>query len=200
MARLLAIGLALLWLAACGGTDDVISHDGPWPSAEERTLAEGMAPTPFTAAQIRAACPAGRRSTYRVESAGRTPFLQVTHFLSSDAEGAQVESSMTELDGTRLGGTRRSRSTWSEFQAHASFPADATEVSEVVVEVPAGRYACWRYVVERRAEDGTSSRAVFDFAKALPGPPIRLEQKVGGTVRSTMTLLDSVVDRVIADS
>ena len=77
---------ALVLLSGCGERDPEGAATVPWPSEDARRMRPEHAPTPFTAEQIRAACPVGRRSTFRVEMPGRTPFLQTFHFTAADDE------------------------------------------------------------------------------------------------------------------
>ena len=142
------------------------------------------APTPFTADQIRTACPAGRRSTFRIEMPGRTPFLQTFHFQAVDLEGAEVLVTLRDEDGRSLGEPQTSRSDWSGFQAHASYPAEHTTITETEETVPAGTYAGFLYRVEL---DGTVTEAFF--ARELPGPPVRMVRSRDGVAELTMTLV-----------
>jgi hypothetical protein len=147
------------------------------------------APTPFTAEQIRAACPVGRRSTFRVEMPGRTPFLQTFHFTVADAEGAEVTFTIRDEQGRSLGEPTTSKSDWRGFQAHASWPAAETTITETEETVPAGTFAGFLYRVEGEdAEDGRLVTEAF-FARALPGPPVRMVRSRGGEVEMAMTLV-----------
>jgi hypothetical protein len=96
--------------------------------ADPHVLAPGFAPTPFTAAEIRAGCPAGRVSIVRTPDG-----LGSTRFASDDDEGAWIED--TPLDESRrpVGPVERERSTWLELQEHAAFPAQSTEGGKTLV-------------------------------------------------------------------
>jgi hypothetical protein len=143
-------------------------------------------PTPFTADEIRAACPAGRFLRFRVERAGEATVIRVSHYVSNDLEGTVQESWAETPRGRRLGSPERERSTWLELQAHASFPAETTDRTEETIEIPAGRFACLRYT--RKDPDGTWR---FWFALDLPGQPVRYEHEADGAVVSSVTLLEN---------
>jgi hypothetical protein len=177
----------VLGLGGCGG-DDMGTRE--WPSEEVRTMRDGAAPTPFTAAQIREACPPGRRSTYRIEIPGRPVFLQTFHFLESDEEGCDIEMIRTNLEGISLAEPSTSRSTWEELQSHASWPKNATTIRVADVEVPAGPFPeASLYIVERTA-GGKATVTQSYFARELPGPPVKMVQLVDGETLMTMTLVE----------
>lgn len=147
------------------------------------------APTPFTADQIREACPVGRQSTFRVEMPGRTPFLQTFHFVEADAEGAMVRFTLRDEGGKFLGEPTTSRSDWRGFQAHASFPAAGTTITETEETVPAGTFVGFLY---RVVTEETNVEAFF--AKSLPGPPVRLIRSRDGVPEMTMTLVSHEIE------
>lgn len=144
-------------------------------------------PTPFTAAEIRTACPAGRMLRYRIARAGQDAIVRVTRYVSSDDDGAVRESWHESVDGRRLTSPERDRSSWPELQRHASFPAATTTRAEEEIETPAGRFVCLRYT--RIDEQGTWR---FWFARDLPGQPVRFEQQVSHDTVFTATLIENV--------
>ena len=129
-------------------------------------------PTPFTADEIRIGCPPGRTVRSLVVEARSEPYVHVTRFVSGDAGGAEQESWTEAPDGARLTEPRRARSSWLDFQGHASMPAAATEIAEEEIDIPAGRFACLRYT--RRDGDSVS---IFWFAKSAPGMPLKFEER-----------------------
>lgn len=147
------------------------------------------APTPFSAAQIRAACPVGRVDTFLIESADRPPVHQTTRFVHSTFNGAVFEASMSTLDGKPVGEPLRARATWDDLQAHASHPASTTRITDDVVRVPAGSFDCWVYTVTT----GVDVQRLY-FAKDLAGPPVRAVQEVDGEERLDMQLVEHRVD------
>jgi hypothetical protein len=150
-------------------------------------------PTPFTADEIRAACPAGRSLRLRVERAGEPTIIRVSQYVANDLEGTVQESWAEAPDGRRLEPPERERSTWLELQAHASFPADTTERDDETIEIPAGRFACLRYT--RKDPDGVWR---FWFALDLPGQPVRYEHEVDGAVVSSVTLLENLTGSAVS--
>ena len=124
-----------------------------------------------------------------VVESGKEPYVHVTRFVSGDAEAAEQESWTETPDGLRLTQPRRRRSSWLDFQGHASMPAATTEIVEEEIDIPAGRYACLCYT--RRDGDAIST---FWFAKSAPGMPLRFEERLNGELVSSSTALE---DRVV---
>jgi hypothetical protein len=143
-------------------------------------------PTPFTAEEIRVGCPPGRMVRSLVIETGSAPYVQVTRFVSGDADGAEQESWTETPDGVRLTEPKLRRSTWLEFQGHASMPAATTEIAEEEIEIPAGRFACLRYT--RRDGDSVST---FWFARSAPGMPLKFEEREAGEVVFSSTAIEN---------
>ena len=143
-------------------------------------------PTPFTADEIRAACRPGRELRLRVERFGQDPVVHVARYVDGDEERAVQESWDETLGGERLGEPETTSETWLELQAHASFPAVATEVGEETIDIPAGRFACRRYI--ETVEDGRRS---FWFATDLPGQPVRWEIRSGDRLVLSVVLVEN---------
>ncbi len=160
------------------------SHITTQPT-DPHILEAGHAPTPFTAAEIRRGCPAGRTIRLLVEIEGQDPLLSVNRFVEADAEGATVERTRLTLAGEPLGAAVQGRETWLELQAHASFPADRTEIAPERVETPLGGLDCLRYTVT----DGATVET-FWFARTKPGMPIKYVTKEDGTVTSVVTVVE----------
>jgi hypothetical protein len=150
----------------------------PMPPDSHRLRPDHL-PTPFSAAQIRAACPAGRTIRIREEAAGEEPTYRRIVFVEADAETSVQELQSTDADGTPLGEASLGRATWLDLQRHASQPADATTVEEVRLALPFGEFECWLYTV--MAPD---AELQFWFAKELPGMPVQVEQWVHGALAS----------------
>ena len=141
-------------------------------------------PTPFSAAEIRVGCPPGRTVRSLVTEGDAAPFVHVVRFVAVDDDGAEQESWTETVDGVPTTEPKRRRSTWLEFQGHASMPAATTEIAEETIEIPAGRFDCLRYT--RR--DGTSV-STFWFARSAPGMPLRFQDVEDGvTVYSSVAL------------
>lgn len=154
---------------------------------DPHVLGPGRAPTPFTAVEIRAGCPAGRTVRMRVDAVGEAPFFRVSRFAECDATGATLERSRQSLDGSPLGAPAANRVTWLDLQAHASFPAGATTVEPERIETAIGVLDCLRYTVR----DGATEEG-FWFATALPGMPIRYLTRTDGAVVTTGSVVDNV--------
>lgn len=144
--------------------------------------------TPFSAAEIRAGCPVGRVSIFRMDSNGQRA-LQVFHFLTNDEKGADFEVAMLSPDGKQQIQQSKSRSTWVQFQSHASFAKDITTRSEARITTPAGTFDCWRYLVVERKPGKTSEKRLY-FAKRIPGPPIKMTTHVNGKMAFEMALVE----------
>ncbi|MEY9952394.1 hypothetical protein [Leifsonia sp. EB34] len=146
---------------------------------DPHVLAPGLAPTPFTAAEIRAGCPTGRVSVVRSPNG-----LTAIRFAEGDAEGAWIEDTPLDDSGKPAGPVERERSTWLELQEHAAFPAEHTTIDRVELPGPLERRRCLRYTVRRG--DAT---LVFWFAVDLPGMPIRVERTEDGETRTTLEVV-----------
>jgi hypothetical protein len=144
-------------------------------TADDHTLRPDHHPTPFSAEEIRIGCPPGRTVRMRVVEAGEPPYVAVTRFVDGDAEGASQEFWRESLDGVRLTEPRRRRSTWLDFQGHASMPLAETTVHEETIDIPAGRYDCLVYTRTEGDEETT-----FWFARSAPGMPLKLEERKAG--------------------
>jgi hypothetical protein len=155
-------------------------------TGDPHVLGPGRAPTPFTADEIRGACPPGRTIRLRVDVVGETPFHRVNRFVECDQAGATMERARLSLDGVPLGEPEVNRVTWRDLQAHASFPADDTMIESERIVTAIGELDCLRYTVR----DGVAEE-VFWFAKDLPGMPIRYLSRTGGQIVMTVSVLDN---------
>ncbi|WAC67090.1 hypothetical protein OVA14_04890 [Agrococcus sp. SL85] len=135
--------------------------------SDPHVLGEGLAPTPFTAEEIRRGCPDGHELRIRTTEGGATS-LRASRFEDGDAEGATIVSGPVDEAGAWLGEPVRARATWAQLQAHAAFPADRTTIAAERVALSIGERDCLCYAV--RGEEGVST---FWFALAHPGMPLR---------------------------
>jgi hypothetical protein len=142
-------------------------------------------PTPFTAAEIRDGCPPGRTVRALVVEGHGEPYVHVTRFVAGDADGAEQDAWTETPDGRRLTEPRRRRSTWLEFQRHASMPVASTTIERETIDIPAGRYDCLRYT----RTDGDSVDT-FWFATTAPGMPLRFEERVRGELVYASTAIE----------
>ena len=133
-----------------------------------RIVDPGHAPTPFTADEIRMGCPQGRQVTVVHLGPDETSEYWTTTFAKTDQETALLINQQVGEDGQPLGGASELVATWDELQAHASFPAINTTISEVEVATPIGQMHCLLYEVT----DGPTTKRLW-FAKSLPGLPIK---------------------------
>lgn len=141
---------------------------------ENHRLQPDHAPTPFSAAQIRAGCPAGRTIRVRSERRDEPTTYRVIRFVDVDDDGALQEFRSTDADGRPIGDARRHRSSWLELQGHASKPAATTVIEELDLLLSFDVEACWRYTVT-----GAEGVTIFWFAKRLPGMPVQVEEWIG---------------------
>jgi hypothetical protein len=150
---------------------------------ESHRLEPDHLPTPFSAAQIRAGCPAGRTIRIREETPGVASSFRRIRFIKADEEIAVQEFQATDEAGRPIGEPAVRQSTWLDLQRHASQPAEATTVQEVVLALPFGEFECWLYTVRAPAAE-----LRFWFAKELPGMPAQVEEWVDGSLagRSVM--------------
>jgi hypothetical protein len=153
-------------------------------SDEPYVLEAGHHPTPFTAAEIRAASPPGTLITQVIDAAGEPPLTLVVQWTGVDEEGGTAVSYSIDAGGARSV-PQRSSSSWLELQRHASMPVATTTIDEVVLDSPLGRLDCLRYT--RVENEGTIS--TFWFARAYPGMPVLTERSEKGTVVARSTIV-----------
>ena len=101
----------------------------------------------------------------------------VTRFLEGNEVGAECE-----FDG------QRAFVSWEDLRLHASFPAEATTITEEAVTTDLGTFDCLRYDVVRGERVDR-----FWFAKDLPGMPIVSETVVGDRTVSRSTVVGNDV-------
>jgi hypothetical protein len=156
-------------------------------SYDSRILHSGHAPTPFTAEEIRIGCPAGRTIRLVVDDGG-SRYIRTIRFVAVDENAANQESAAFTVDGEALGEPAIARTTWLEFQEHASFPAAQTTIGREALSSPLGRLECLVYVVE----DGDSTTRYW-FAATKPGMPVKVETQAAGTVTYEMSMVGDEV-------
>ncbi|WP_159577247.1 hypothetical protein [Microbacterium sp. 8M] len=145
---------------------------------DPHVVADGLLPTPFTAAEIRDALRGGATIRIRTDAPDSTVAERINRFSDGDEDGA----TLTSHPAGDPGAAGAKRVTWRELQAHAAFPAERTTVGSDTIEHPLGRLECRRYDV--RDDDGDT---VFWFALAYPGMPVRYETTdETGTTRTTV--------------
>ncbi len=151
---------------------------------DPHVLNAGHAPTPFTAEEIREGCPQGRTIRLSVDAGGGS-YVRVIRFATVDDAGANQESLATTPEGEPLGDLTMDRTSWSEFQEHASFPRATTTIDPEALNTPMGRLECRVYTVR----DGESVTR-FWFAVSRPGMPVKVETRVNDEVTYTMTMIE----------
>ena len=157
---------------------------------DPRILHPGHAPTPFTADEIRTGCPVGRTIRLVVNDGGNR-YLRMIRFLAVDETAANQESSAVTADGEPLGDPAIGRTTWLEFQEHASFPAVATTIEREALNSSLGRLECLVYTV-----DNGESVSRFWFATTRPGMPVKVETRVGGEISYEMAMTGDEISQL----
>lgn len=180
------LALALAFFAGAGAGCPARSARAPDHPSMKNRMRPGHAPTPFSASEIRKACPPGHSRRYLVEIPDRPPLLRVLSFEGGTDDSTEFVSSQTDTKGRPFGEQRRVRARWTALQAHASFPRAATTIKAVTVITPAGAFPSWLYEVRGRTP-GEIDR--YWFAKALPGSPVQYERREAGKLVFRMVLL-----------
>jgi hypothetical protein len=160
----------------------------PLPPESHRLWPDHL-PTPFSAEQIRDACPVGRLIRIRETTPGREPTFREVRYLAVDSEGASQAFTPTDADGRPIGPPVERRSTWLDLQGHASQPADRTTLTETTVELAWGEEPAWLYV---RDEDGDGETR-FWFAQRHAGMPVVVESWAGGELRERREVTSTAV-------
>ena len=155
------------------------------PTEDPRVVQPGHAQTPFTADEIRQGCPAGRTIGLLVEPPDADPFVTINRFVTVDDEGADHETESLTMEGESMDPPSQLRTRWKEFQAHASFSAEQTEIQSEVLETPMGALQCKRYTIT----DGPTSDTYW-FAMDKPGMPVKVETMGPGGITYRMTMIN----------
>jgi len=156
------------------------------PETDPHIVQSGHAPTPFTAAEIRDGCPEGRTIGILIEPRDGDPYLTINRFVTVDEEGADTSTESLTMEGEPIDEEPvETRSKWKEFQAHASFPEEQTEIDSEVLETQMGELRCKRYTVT----DGPTTD-VYWFAVDKPGMPVKVETTSPGGVAFRMTMIN----------
>lgn len=146
-------------------------------------------PTPFTQAQMRAGWVPGVAVRFRMEVAGEPTTLHDWEVLSSpDAD--HVETAVTvrnEEDGSALAPTMTRVLSYEELRQHAAFPSERATMEDALVEGPSGPLPGRRYTV--RSQEDRSQVVTFEFADALPGPPVLMQTRKGDDVIQSMKMV-----------
>lgn len=179
------------FLCACAAPPPPAAAPAPPPSAAAPAPAPApaaveTADTPYTADEIRDACPAGRKIVFRVVEKDRPEVRRVVEFVKSDAGGADVRITETDPSGKVLK-TSESRSTWEELRSHAAFPKDRTTITHRMTVSPLGTLDVFVYKVKTDDDEVTT----YHFAKKLPGPPVTHFTDRGGARVLTSTMESS---------
>jgi hypothetical protein len=173
--------IALLLVLACAHKD---APSGPSPT-ETAAAAQTMARTPYTAAQIRDAMPVGTVIVYRRVEAGKDPYLNRMTVVAADDATGTIADAVVDAQGTVLSEEAPATTRWEDLRKHAEFPVAALQTSDDAVDVPAGHFDTWKYVVT--APDGTVT--TYQFARTLPGPPVSMQVRAGDMVVFSMELV-----------
>jgi hypothetical protein len=185
MRPIMTLLIALVVAQASCGPAPRLDPAAPADRPAETTGGE-MAPTPYTADQIRDASRTGRTYVYRVEAEGEPVRIREMRFFTVDAAGAEIVTTVFDEQGTEIHSEPPSRSSWEELRRHALFPRDAVEISDEEITVPAGTFACMLYTLTDRAEGSVTK---FYFARELPGAPVLFFTDANGHRVMTTTLV-----------
>ena len=141
-------------------------------------------PTPFTADAIRAVTPAGYTVETETEAIGEVAARHRIEFTEVDDERAVMVSTPIDESGEPVGDPRANTADWLDLQAHASFPAGITTITDDTIETPLGTLNCRRYDV--RGDDHTNT---FWFSPSHPGMPVRFTSDADHAPTTTVTAI-----------
>lgn len=184
--------LALALALGCGG-----STARPPATAAGATTDAGadgpddgeLAPTPFSAEQIRDATRVGRTYRFRQEEESEPSREYRIEFVAVDPEGCTIRRTNLGPDGQSTSPPQESRATWTELRDHAQFPRARTTITRETIEVPAGRFDAVKYTVQARMAGHLTAQRYW-FATSMPGAPVRVTHERDGVVIMSMTLLE----------
>lgn len=163
--------------------------------AEAKAPAGEMAPPPFTAEQIRAATPDGRRYVFDLMLMEFGKLRREIVFRDPTETTVRIESKSLSAPG-KPAKAETSTTSWAELVSHAAYPAAATTIEDTEVTVPAGTFAAKLYTIREDGKDGLPKVTQAWFAKALPGAPVKHVIQLGNRTDRVMLLLEhSVPDK-----
>ena len=151
-------------------------------ASDPHVLGPGLAPTPFTADEIRDGCRPGRQISREATANGRTT-RSTSRYLSADDDGGDIETTAYADDGS-VAEREVERVTWAELQGHAAFPAERTTIEQVRLDTPMGAADCLLYTV---TADDVVRRFWFDTRR--PGMPVRVETEEAGVVTAVRAVV-----------
>ena len=171
--------IALLFSLSCA------HKTAPVAAQPTEAPAEAMAPTPYTADQIRDSMPVGAVLVYRRVESGKDPYLNRMTVVSADPAGCKIADAIVDESGAILSEEGESVAGWEDLRKHAEFPATSVVRSDDAVDVPAGHFETWKYVVS----EGDGTVTTYQFARTRPGPPVWMEIRNDGAVAFAMELV-----------
>lgn len=186
--RSLLLSCVVILTACASQAPPPADPPAPKPAASAATAAPAkpaveMAPTPYTAAEIRDACPVGRRIVFRIEQKDQPVVKHVIEFLKNDATGTDMRITETDESGKVLK-SKDSHATWEELLTHAQFPKERTTITHRTSVHPLGTLDVLVYKVTEGEGPGAEV-TTYHFAKKMPGPPVtHFTEKNGVRIRS----------------
>jgi hypothetical protein len=190
---------ALLTLTACASSPPP-KADPPAPASAAPAAAAAptkpaveMAETPYTAAEIRDACPVGRKIVFRIVEKDKPEIVHTIEFLKSDAAGADMRMTDADPSGKVLK-TSEGRATWEQLLTHAQFPKDRTVISHRTTVHTLGTLDVLVYKVTE-GEGPDAAVTTYHFAKKMPGPPITHFTEKNGVRVLTATMESSALPK-----
>jgi hypothetical protein len=148
----------------------------------------GRAPTPFTAAALRAATTAGQTWLYLVEGPSSLPAQRRVRVFAADEEHVSVVAEQLDDEGRPIGPPETVTRTWDAYRRESSFEAGSTTVDATTAETPAGSFRAKRYRVVTR-EGASTVTTTYYFAEELPGFPVETVVERDGTLERSTILL-----------
>lgn len=145
------------------------------------------APAPFSASAIRDATKPGRTYVFLVKEGEGAQRRRKIEFVQVDDGGTTMRITNQDLFGHAKGEPKEERVTWEQLVGHATYPAEATTITDDEVKVAAGRYETKLYTVTE-TKDGVTQTTRAWFATALPGAPVKHEVEQDGAIVSSMEL------------
>lgn len=151
---------------------------------------DGFAAQPFSAADIRAAHPAGSYTLYRIQEGDSPAILRRTTWVEVNEVGCKMTNEMMLEDGTPVGQRTEGADEWQSLRDHAKWPEIAVNFSEQTWQGPEGPFQAWVYEAIGK-EDGQRVVETFVFDILSPGSPVEWTRQVGDEVVFTMALVES---------
>lgn len=145
--------------------------------------------TPYTPEQIHDACGDGTKMSLLFVDAKGTRVIRDWVFHGATDKRVVVQSMGRDDTGAVIEPMADKTYTWVELQRHARYRPEQASRARSEFETRLGHFEGWVYDVSEVGPDGSPMQTRLWFADRLPGPPLRMEVRVGDATVMTMEVM-----------